>query len=93
MQLLPAPEAARLAAAARALGDPIRLQLVHLLRQRTDLCTCELEDLLGLAQSKISYHLKVLLEAGIVTRESRGTWSYYSLREPGVLDRVKALAT
>ena len=90
--MLPGAEAARLATAARALGDPIRLQVVHLLRQRPDLCTCELEELLGLAQSKVSYHLKVLLEAGIVTRETCGTWSHYSLREPGVLDRVKAWA-
>lgn len=91
LQLLPDPETVKLAAVAKALSDPIRLQMIYLLEQRPDLCTCEFEELLGLSQSKVSYHLKVLLEAGIVTRETHGTWSHYSLRNPGVLDHCKTL--
>ena len=89
--LLSPAEAKRLAKVANALADPVRVQIVHLLAQRPDLCTCELEELLGLGQSKVSYHLKVLLEAGIVSRETFGTWSHYSLRDQRVLDRLGGL--
>lgn len=92
LQLLPDSESTKLAAVAKALSDPIRLQMIRLLGQRPDLCTCEFEELLGLGQSKVSYHLKVLLEAGIVTRETYGTWSHYSLRNERFLDQVKALS-
>lgn len=88
--LLPEGEAAALAAVGKALGDPIRLQMVRLLEQRPDLCTCEFEELLGMAQSKVSYHLKILLEAGIVERELHGTWSHYSLRDEELLERIRA---
>ena len=92
LQLLPEPDVAHLAAVAKALSDPIRVQMIHLLQQHPDLCTCEFEELLGLAQSKVSYHLKVLLEAGLVNRETYGTWSHYHLRKPAVLEQLKALA-
>jgi len=45
-----------------------------------------------LGQSKVSYHLRILVEAGIVFRETHGTWSHYSLRGRGVMDRLRALA-
>jgi ArsR family transcriptional regulator len=92
LPLLPEEEAEALAAFGKALGDPIRLQMVGLLEQRPDLCTCEFEELLGLGQSKVSYHLKVLLKAGLVERELHGTWSHYSLRDEELLGRVRALA-
>lgn len=91
LQLLPEGEASALAAYGKALGDPIRLQMVRLLEQREDLCTCEFEELLGLGQSKVSYHLKVLLKAGVVERELHGTWSHYSLRDPRLLERLGLL--
>ncbi len=91
VQLLEPAEAKRLAAVASALGDPIRLQIVHLLGQHADLCTCEFEEVFGLGQSRVSYHLRILLEAGIVARETHGTWSHYSLRDPRILDQVRAL--
>jgi ArsR family transcriptional regulator len=93
VSLLDLAEARRLAAVAGALGDPIRLQIVYLLGQYADLCTCEFEEILGLGQSRISYHLKTLLEAGVVAREVHGTWSHYRLRDPGVLDQVRALVS
>ena len=91
LQTLPTAELALLAGASKALGDPIRLQMLHLLEQRPDLCTCEFEELLGLGQSRVSYHLKVLLDAGLVSRETYGTWGHYSLRTPGILDRLRSL--
>ncbi len=60
--------------------------------QREDLCTCEVEEILGLARSRASYRLRVLVDAGILARESRGTWSHYRLRDRRLLDRFRGLA-
>lgn len=92
LRLLPAGLAGRLAGLAAALGDPMRLQMLHLLEQRDDLCTCHFQAILGLSQPKASYHLKILLDAGLVRREVRGTWSHYSLVEKGIMKRLAALA-
>jgi ArsR family transcriptional regulator len=89
---LESEESQHLALVANAMSDPIRVQMVHFLEQQGDLCTCELMQLLGLAQSKASYHLRVLLEAGLVTRRTLGTWSYYTLKGEGVLARLRTLA-
>jgi ArsR family transcriptional regulator len=71
-------EAERMAAVAKALGDPIRLQLVDVLRQHAgEVCVCELVPLFDLSQPTVSHHLKVLREAGIVGSERRGLWAYY----------------
>lgn len=91
LKLLPESEAAKLAGLAKALSDPVRVQIVHLLEQHADLCNCDLEDLLGLTQSKTSYHLKVLLDANLITRRVAGTWSHYSLVKPNLLAKVRAL--
>ncbi|MCL5959193.1 MAG: metalloregulator ArsR/SmtB family transcription factor [Chloroflexi bacterium] len=91
LHLLPDADTVKLAAVASAIGDPIRIQMVYLLEQRPDLCTCEFQELLGLAQSKISYHLNILLEAGIVSRQTHGTWSHYSLHNQEVLNRMRSL--
>ena len=91
LALLPDSEAGKLALIAHALSDPIRIQMIYLLGQTEDLCTCEFEELLGLSQSKVSYHLKQLLKAGIVKRQLFGTWSHYFLSDLTVLDRVKTL--
>jgi ArsR family transcriptional regulator len=70
--------AAKMAAVARALGDPVRLQLVDVLRRHAGkVCVCELVPLFDLAQPTISHHLKVLREAGIVGCERQGLWAYY----------------
>ncbi|HEV7364189.1 MAG TPA: metalloregulator ArsR/SmtB family transcription factor [Solirubrobacteraceae bacterium] len=71
-------EAQRMAAIAKALGDPVRLQLVDVLRKHAGkVCVCELVPLFDLSQPTVSHHLKVLRDAGIVGSERRGLWAYY----------------
>ncbi|MGH2875261.1 MAG: ArsR/SmtB family transcription factor [Solirubrobacteraceae bacterium] len=70
--------AVRMATVARALGDPVRLQLVDVLRRHAGkVCVCELVPLFDLSQPTVSHHLKVLREAGIVGSERVGLWAYY----------------
>jgi ArsR family transcriptional regulator len=72
----------------KALGDPHRVRIVNLLATAGEpVCVCDLTPALALAQGTVSFHLKRLLDAGLIRRERRGTWSYYSL-EPGALSRV-----
>jgi ArsR family transcriptional regulator, arsenate/arsenite/antimonite-responsive transcriptional repressor len=71
-------QAVRMAAAARALGDPVRLQLVDVLRKHAGkVCVCELVPLFDLSQPTVSHHLKVLPEVGVVGSERQGLWAYY----------------
>ena len=71
-------EAERMAAIAKALGDPIRFQLVDVLRKHAGkVCVCELVPLFDISQPTLSHHLKKLREAGIVDSERRGLWAYY----------------
>jgi ArsR family transcriptional regulator, arsenate/arsenite/antimonite-responsive transcriptional repressor len=71
-------QAERMATVAKALGDPIRMQLVDVLRKHAGkVCVCELVPLFDLSQPTVSHHLKVLREAGIVGSERRGLWAYY----------------
>jgi len=71
-------QAARLADLARALSDPVRVQLVDVLRQHAGkVCVCELVPLFDLSQSTVSHHLRVLRDAGIVGYEKQGLWAYY----------------
>ena len=63
-----------------ALGDPARVRIVNLLATSSEpVCACELYEPLGLAQPTVSHHLKKLVEAGLLEREQRGRWAYYSL--------------
>ena len=86
---LGAEDAERLAQALRVVADPARLRLLGLISSRPDreACVCHLTEPLGLSQPTVSHHLKVLTEAGLVTRERRGTWMFYRL----VPERVEAL--
>jgi len=71
-------QAIRMAQVAKALGDPVRLQLVDVLRKHAGkVCVCELVPLFDLSQPTVSHHLKVLREAGIVGSERQGLWAYY----------------
>jgi ArsR family transcriptional regulator len=80
--------AVRLAAVAKALGDPIRVQLVDVLRKHAGkVCVCELVPLFDVAQPTLSHHLKTLREAGIVDSERRGLWAYYYVR-PEALEEL-----
>ena len=64
----------------QALGDPARVKIVNALaRQDEPVCACEFEPALGLAQPTVSHHLKRLTDAGLLEREQRGKWAYYSL--------------
>src|SRR3954452_16390589 len=81
-------QAVRIAAIAKALGDPVRLQLVDVLRKHAGkVCVCELVPLFDLSQPTVSHHLKILREAGIVDSERRGLWAYYYVR-PGAVDEI-----
>ncbi len=74
-------EATRMAAIAKALGDPVRLQLVDVLRRHAGkVCVCELVPLFDLAQPTVSHHLKVLRDAGLVDSERQGLWAYYYVK-------------
>jgi ArsR family transcriptional regulator len=64
----------------KALADPHRVKIINLLATSPDpVCVCEFIGPLGLSQPTVSHHLKKLLDAGLVEREQRGTWAYYSL--------------
>jgi ArsR family transcriptional regulator len=81
--------AVRMAAVAKALGDPVRLQLVDVLRRHAGkVCVCELVPLFDLAQPTVSHHLKVLRDAGIVASERQGLWAYYFVI-PDVLEELR----
>lgn len=86
--------AGSLAHSLKALADPARLRLLSMVASHDDqeACVCDLTEPLGLAQPTVSHHLKVLVEAGYLTRSKRGTWAYYRL-VPGALDRIAANLT
>jgi ArsR family transcriptional regulator, arsenate/arsenite/antimonite-responsive transcriptional repressor len=77
--------AERMAVVAKAIADPVRLQLVDVLRKHAGkVCVCELIPLFDLSQSTISHHLKILREAGVVDSEKQGLWTFYYVRPEAV---------
>jgi ArsR family transcriptional regulator len=87
-----AGQAAELARLLKALADPVRLRLVSMIaaHEGGEACVCQLTAPLGLTQPTVSHHLKILVEAGLLTRERRGVWAYYAL-VPGTLDALAAV--
>ncbi len=87
---LPEERAAELERVLKALADRHRLRIVNLLLRAggEPVCVCEVQPLLGLSQGTVSHHLKQLVEAGVIARETRGTYSYFSL-VPGALEAVR----
>ena len=82
--------AERMAAIAKALGDPVRLQIIDVLRKHAGkVCVCELVPLFDLSQPTVSHHLKKLREAGIVGSERQGLWAYYYV-VPDALEELSA---
>ena len=80
-------QAERMSAIAKALGDPIRIQLVDLLYKHAGkVCVCELVPLFDLSQPTVSHHLKVLREAGIVGSERQGLWAYYYVNPDSLVE-------
>ncbi len=77
----------------KALADPARVRIVNVLATNDGepVCVCHLIEPLGLAQPTVSHHLKRLLDAGLVDREQRGKWAYFSLRSDAVA-KLAALA-
>jgi ArsR family transcriptional regulator len=86
-------EAERMATIAKALGDPVRLQLVDVLRKHAGkVCVCELVPLFDISQPTLSHHLKKLRDAGVVDCERRGLWAYYYVI-PHALEELSAWLT
>lgn len=75
--------AERLARTCKALGDPTRVRLLSLIAAHADgeACVCDLTDPIGLSQPTVSHHLKQLVDAGLITRDQRGRWSYYRVMQ------------
>ncbi|MCU1436196.1 MAG: transcriptional regulator [Pseudarthrobacter sp.] len=86
---LGAEEARQKAAVFKALADPNRLRLLSMVKAEAsgEACVCDLSGPLDLGQPTVSHHLKILVEAGLLHREKRGTWAYYSL-VPGALEET-----
>ncbi len=85
-------DAEQLAVTLKALADPARLRLLSIVAasEGQEACVCDLVDPVGLSQPTVSHHLKVLTEAGFLTRSKRGTWAYYRL-VPESLEQVAGL--
>jgi ArsR family transcriptional regulator len=87
--LLSDAESAATAELFKALADPARVRIVNLLATRSGpVCGCELVEPLGLSQPTVSHHLRKLVNAGLLEREQRGKWAYFTLRS----DAVETLA-
>jgi len=84
--------AEKLARTLKAIADPARLRLISMVAAHEDseACVCDLTEPLGLGQPTVSHHLKILVDAGIFSRDKRGTWAYYTL-VPGALDSIAKL--
>lgn len=82
-------QAVALAASLKAIADPTRLRLISLVAayQGGEACVCDLTEPVGLSQPTVSHHLKILVDAGILNREQRGKWAYYSIR-PDTLEAI-----
>ncbi|MEL7349899.1 MAG: metalloregulator ArsR/SmtB family transcription factor [Cyanobacteria bacterium P01_A01_bin.116] len=78
---LTSQDAKMLAVLFRVMGEPARLQILSLIAAQPsqEVCACELVETLGLSQPTVSHHLKVMYEAGLLTKERRGTWIYYQV--------------
>ncbi|MFI1361233.1 ArsR/SmtB family transcription factor [Streptomyces sp. NPDC020898] len=90
--LIERDEAERLALMLKAIADPTRLQIFRIIERAPagEACVCDLADCLGFRQPTVSHHLKIMTEAGLLNRERRGTWSWYSVNYDG-LNRVRAI--
>lgn len=80
-ETLTAAGAEQLSSVLKALADPARLRLLSMIaaHEGGEACVCDLTEPLGLSQPTVSHHLKVLLDAGLVSRDKRGVWAYYRL--------------
>ena len=88
-QAMTAVAATDLARTLKAIADPARLRLLSMIaaHEGGEACVCDLTEPLGLSQPTVSHHLKVLVDAGLLTRDKRGVWAYFTL-VPGALDSL-----
>jgi ArsR family transcriptional regulator, arsenate/arsenite/antimonite-responsive transcriptional repressor len=91
---IPAQVAGGLARAFKALGDPIRLQLMSMIASAPggEICVCDLTPAFTISETTVSHHLKVLREAGLVDAERRASWVYYRAR-PALMQQLATLLT
>lgn len=91
---LSAEDAQQKALVFKALADPNRLRLLSIVKAEAsgESCVCDLTAPLNLGQPTVSHHLKILVDAGLLHREKRGTWAYYSL-VPGAIEHTAGLLT
>ena len=91
---LGAEDAVTFARTLKAIADPARLRLLSLIAAHDggEACVCDLTEPLNLSQPTVSHHLKVLVDAGLLTRDKRGVWAYFTL-VPGALDAVADVLT
>jgi len=89
-----AQDAELLAGTLKAVAEPTRLRLLSIIAAHADgeACVCDLTEPVGLSQPTVSHHLKVLVDAGLLTREKRGVWAYYRL-VPQALGALAAVLT
>jgi ArsR family transcriptional regulator len=80
------PKAVQVARWFHALSDEARVRIVEMLSHK-ERCVCELEEVLGIAQSRLSFHLKVLKDAGLLADRKEGRWMYYNLQRD-TLDQI-----
>lgn len=87
-------DAVTLAAKFKALGDPTRVRLLSMVAAHdgNEACVCDLTAPVGLSQPTVSHHLKILVDAGLLSRTKRGIWSYYAV-VPGALEGLAATLT
>jgi ArsR family transcriptional regulator len=91
-EVLSADEAVATAELFKALGDPARVRIVNLLASAGEpVCACHLNEPVGLSQPTVSHHLKKLVEVGLLDREQRGKWAYFSLR-PEAVEKLALVA-
>lgn len=85
----------RIAHTFKALGDPTRVRLLSLIAgsQGGEACICDLTEPVGLSQPTVSHHMKVLVEAGLATREQRGRWAYYRVVTETLQNAARALTS
>jgi ArsR family transcriptional regulator, arsenate/arsenite/antimonite-responsive transcriptional repressor len=76
----------------KALSDETRLRMLKAISHMNELCECNIVPVFGLSQPTISYHLKVLREAGLISSERRGQWVYHRVNEKRVLATVRQLS-
>jgi ArsR family transcriptional regulator len=93
--VLDTPAAERLASVFKALADPARVKLVSLIAasEGGEACICDLTEPLGLSQSTVSHHMKLLVDSDLVSRDQRGKWAYYRVNSDGLARIAAAVST